>query len=79
MNSRDGSYDDILNAPRWNPRHHARMPMEDRAAQFAPFAALVGFEDVIGEVKARHEASFEERCGGGCDAFLDVDFGDGFV
>lgn len=57
----DFSYSDILDAPRWNPKHHARMPMEDRAAQFTPFAALVGFNEVIEGVQARHEAGFETR------------------
>ncbi len=55
------AYDDIIGLGRWNPRHHARMSMDDRAAQFAPFAALVGFEEVIGGVQARHEAEFEKK------------------
>lgn len=54
-------YDDIIGLERWNPRHHARMCMDDRAAQFAPFAALVGFEELIGDVQAKHEAQFEKE------------------
>ena len=33
-------YDDIINMPRPVSEHFAPMTMEDRAAQFAPFAAL---------------------------------------
>ena len=43
------SYEDILNLPRPVSGRHPRMPMEDRAAQFAPFAALTGFDGVISE------------------------------
>ena len=41
-------YTDIINIQRPNLRHQ-RMPMADRAAQFAPFAALTGFSDIISE------------------------------
>lgn len=42
-------YADILSVPR--PTTYARPPMsrQDRAAQFAPFAALTGHEAAIGE------------------------------
>ena len=43
------NYDDIINTPRWNPKKHPRMPMESRNAQFAPFAALTGYEDAVKE------------------------------
>ena len=33
-------YSDIINLPHHVSRNHPRMPMEARAAQFAPFAAL---------------------------------------
>lgn len=33
-------YDDIINLPHPDPRTRPRMSMRDRAAQFAPFAAL---------------------------------------
>lgn len=42
-----GPYDDILALPRPVSSHRKRMPLEDRAAQFAPFAALSGFEEII--------------------------------
>ena len=42
-------YDDIINLPHPTSRNHPRMPLEDRAAQFAPFAALAGHEAAIKE------------------------------
>ena len=43
------AYDDIIRLPHPTSRKHPRMSMEDRAAQFAPFAALTGFGGVIRE------------------------------
>lgn len=43
------SYDDIVNIPRWNPKSHPRMSEYDRAAQFAPFAALTGYDAMVSE------------------------------
>ena len=42
-------YDDIIRLPRHVPQNHPQMSMHDRAAQFAPFAALTGYEAAIGE------------------------------
>ena len=36
-------YDDIINLPHHVSGTHPQMPVEDRAAQFAPFAALTGY------------------------------------
>jgi len=43
---------DIINIKHFDPKMHPRMSMENRAAQFAPFAALNGFYDAI-EYKGR--------------------------
>lgn len=44
------SYEDIINAIAFEPdARHPRMSIQERAAQFAPFAALTGFDDVIDE------------------------------
>lgn len=43
------SYEDIINMPHQTSRKHPRMSMENRAAQFAPFAALTGFSDEVKE------------------------------
>ena len=46
-----GKYDDIIDLPRHepDPEKHPRMDVYNRAAQFAPFAALNGFEEAIEE------------------------------
>ena len=41
--------DDIIYLPHHVSRNHPQMPMLDRAAQFAPFAALTGYEAAVGE------------------------------
>ena len=38
------SYDDIINLPNPTSKNHPRMSLHDRAAQFAPFAALTGHD-----------------------------------
>lgn len=43
------SYDDIINLPNLTSKNHPRMSLHDRAAQFAPFAALTGHDAVIKE------------------------------
>ena len=54
-------YADILNLPRPEPARHKRMPAENRAAQFMPFAALTGYEDAIGKTaeQVRERAELE--------------------
>ena len=42
-------YDDIINLPHHVSKNHPPMPMMNRAAQFAPFAALTGYDAVINE------------------------------
>ena len=42
-------YDDIINLPHHRSKTHPHMPLIDRAAQFAPFAALTGYGDAIDE------------------------------
>ena len=49
LNGRD-RYGDIIDLPHWEPgKKHPRMSLHDRAAQFAPFAALVGYDDMVDE------------------------------
>ncbi len=52
-------YSDIINLPHHVSTVHPQMSMHQRAAQFSPFAALVGFEDVVDE-KVRQTASERE-------------------
>lgn len=41
------SYEDIIDLPHHESAHFPRMALENRAAQFAPFAALTGLEAAI--------------------------------
>ena len=43
------AYDDLLNLPHHTSAVQPTMPMQNRAAQFAPFAALVGYDALIRE------------------------------
>lgn len=43
------NYDDIINMPHHVSEKHPRLSMEQRAAQFAPFAALTGYSDAVKE------------------------------
>lgn len=49
-------YEDMLDMEHPTSRRHPRMEKEKRAAQFAPFAALTGYGDVIEET-ARYTES----------------------
>ena len=51
------SYDDIIDLPRPVSPRRTRMSPLGRAAQFAPFAALTGFEEEIDEA-----ARLTDRC-----------------
>ena len=42
-----GKYDDIINLPHPVSKNHPPMSVYNRAAQFAPFAALVGYSESI--------------------------------
>lgn len=42
-------YDDIIDMPHHQSKERPHMSLHDRAAQFAPFAALTGHEDAIKE------------------------------
>lgn len=57
-------YRDIINLPHHVSGTRPQMPVRDRAAQFSPFSALTGYDDIINEsgraVDARHEFSEDE-------------------
>ena len=42
-------YKDIINLPHFEPKYHQRMTIYNRSAQFAPFAALTGYNEAIVE------------------------------
>lgn len=52
-------YGDIIDLPHHVSSRHPQMPLSDRAAQFAPFAALAGHDAAIRET-ARRTDSFVE-------------------
>ena len=74
-----GKYDDIIDLPRPKMKH-ARMSMEARAAQFAPFAALVGYESMVQETSEQvieaveHETEIVEFPDGVDEVYPDEDF-----
>ena len=45
----NGKYDEIMGLPHHVSKTRPQMPMSDRAAQFAPFAALTGYDSAIKE------------------------------
>ena len=58
MNNR---YDEIINLPHHVSKTRPRMPMSDRAAQFAPFAALEGHAVAVRSTAQRVRLQVEER------------------
>ena len=47
-------YRDIIGLDRPGDDTHPKMPMENRAAQFLPFAALTGFVQAVRDTDAQH-------------------------
>lgn len=54
-----GPYDDIINLPHHVSATRPRMPVETRAAQFAPFAALTGYDAAVREAARSTEERIE--------------------
>ena len=65
-------YDDIINLPHHQSRRHAHMALSGRAAQFMPFAALTGYEDVLNRTVRANEEAFAK-------ANTPVDVADGYL
>lgn len=53
------NYEDIINLPHHVSAVHPPMPMEVRAAQFSPFAALTGYGEAIRETGRLTEEKME--------------------
>ena len=49
----NGKYDEIMRLAHHVSKTRPQMPMTDRAAQFAPFAALTGHRAVLAETERR--------------------------
>lgn len=54
-----GPYDDIIDLPHHVSRVHPPQPMDKRAAQFSPFAALTGYDDAVEETARYTDAKLE--------------------
>ena len=52
-------YADIIDLPHHVSKRHPQMPMEKRAAQFSPFAAMVGHDAAIRETARLTEEQLE--------------------
>ena len=48
-NKNDHRYDSIRNLPHHQSTTRPHMSLHDRAAQFSPFAALIGYDDAVKE------------------------------
>ena len=59
MTKQTNPYEDMLHLPHHVSSAHPRMPLIDRAAQFAPFAALSGHGEAIMEAARLTEARVE--------------------
>ena len=47
-------YEDIINLPHHVSKRHPQMTMLARAAQFAPFAALTGYNEAAHDAEEQH-------------------------
>ncbi len=54
-----GKYDDILYLEHPTSKNHTTMSIYDRSAQFAPFAALVGYDESINEASRITDSQIE--------------------
>ena len=45
----NNKYLDIIDLPHYEPKSHPRMSIMQRSAQFAPFSALTGYDDLVEE------------------------------
>ena len=52
-------YKDMLHLPHTVSANHPRMALQDRAAQFSPFAALAGYDDALRETARRTDRFVE--------------------
>ncbi len=58
------TYDDIINLEHHQSTRRPHMTMSKRAAQFAPFAALTGYEEAVQEMADSVERSWHHKAPG---------------
>ncbi len=54
------NYSDIINLPHHISKKHPRLSIEQRAAQFAPFSVLQGYEEKIQNTIKKAEKENQE-------------------
>lgn len=59
--AREWKYEDIVDLPHHVSRKHPQMSLEKRAAQFAPFAALTGYDEVLEDAERQALKESESR------------------
>ena len=64
------AYDNIITLPHHQSRKHPHMSRHQRAAQFMPFAALTGYNQVIEQTAKNAETAIAQA-----EAQGDTDFG----
>jgi len=64
----DKRYDKIIDLPHHTSATRKPMPLYNRAAQFSPFAALTGYEEIISDTAEHQIMSFEQQ---DCQEFQD--------
>jgi len=57
----DKRYEKILEMEHHTSATHKPMPLYNHAAQFSPFAALTGYEDIISDTAERQIQLFQEQ------------------
>lgn len=60
---KEQDYEDMIQLPHHVSLTHPPMSLQDRAAQFSPFAALTGYEDIIREETRINRDSDGESAG----------------
>ena len=55
------NYEEIINLPHHVSKKHTPMSMWNRAAQFAPFAALNGHNSALMETEKQNEQMYEHQ------------------
>ena len=57
----DHSYDDIINLPHHVSKKHPQMSLYARSAQFAPFSALTGYEELVEKTAKEKIEQFNKK------------------
>ena len=56
----NNKYEDIINLPHHVSTKHSKMSIEQRAAQFAPFAALTGYGEEVKKCEENIQIDYED-------------------